>query len=76
MKHKEIGAFEAKTRLSELLDQVQKGRTFVITKRGKPVAEMRPVQKKEGKWWFGCNKGQVIMSPDFDDPLPEFAEYE
>jgi prevent-host-death family protein len=38
----EIGAFEAKTRLSELLDQVRKGRTFLITKRGRPIAELRP----------------------------------
>ena len=24
---------------------------------------------------FGIAKGRYIMTPDFDDPLPEFAEY-
>jgi antitoxin (DNA-binding transcriptional repressor) of toxin-antitoxin stability system len=35
-----IGAFEAKTKFSELLDRVEKGETIVITRRGKAVATM------------------------------------
>lgn len=35
----EIGAYEAKTTLPELLRQVQTGKRFTITHRGKPVAE-------------------------------------
>lgn len=38
MKIHEIGAFEAKTKLSELLDKVQRGQVFHITKRGQPIA--------------------------------------
>ena len=41
MKVETIGAFEAKTRLSELLEKVQRGQVFQITKRGKAVAELR-----------------------------------
>lgn len=37
-----VGAFDAKTRLSELLDRVAKGETFVITKHGHPVARLIP----------------------------------
>jgi prevent-host-death family protein len=40
---REIGAFEAKTHLSELLAAVERGESFTITRRGKPVAELRPV---------------------------------
>ncbi len=40
----EVGAFEAKTQLSRLLDQVERGETIVITRRGKPVARLSPVQ--------------------------------
>lgn len=40
---KEVGAYEAKTRLSELLDEVSGGETVVITKRGLPVARLVPV---------------------------------
>ncbi len=39
----EIGAYEAKTHLSRLLEQVEKGERFVITKHGRPVAELIPV---------------------------------
>lgn len=40
---REIGAFEAKTHLSELLAAVEAGETVRITRRGKPVAELRPI---------------------------------
>ena len=43
----EIGAFEAKNRLSELLDQVEKGGEVVITRRGKPVARLIPAGRTE-----------------------------
>ena len=40
---KTIGAFEAKTHLSDLLEKVGRGESFVITKHGKPVASLSPV---------------------------------
>jgi prevent-host-death family protein len=33
-----VGAFEAKTHLSTLLDRVGEGEEVIITKHGKPVA--------------------------------------
>ena len=39
----EIGAYEAKTRLPELLRAVQQGAHYVITNRGLAVAELVPV---------------------------------
>jgi prevent-host-death family protein len=38
----EIGAYEAKTKLPELLRQVQAGQRFTITNRGKAVADLIP----------------------------------
>lgn len=35
-----VGAFEAKTHLSQLLDRVEAGEEIVITRRGKPVARL------------------------------------
>jgi prevent-host-death family protein len=35
-----VGAFEAKTKLAELLDKVEAGETVTITRRGKPVAQL------------------------------------
>ena len=43
----EIGLFEAKTRLSELVRQVKAGESFIITQRGKPAAELTPIRHKE-----------------------------
>lgn len=37
----EVGAFEAKTHLSQLLDEVERGAQVKITRRGKPVAVLR-----------------------------------
>ncbi len=37
-----IAAFDAKTRLSELLDRAAKGETFQITKHGRPVGKLVP----------------------------------
>jgi len=38
----EIGAFEAKTKFSELLRKVDQGERFTITLRGRVVAELTP----------------------------------
>ena len=37
-----VGAYDAKSRLSELLDRVEKGEEIVITRHGKPIARLVP----------------------------------
>jgi prevent-host-death family protein len=39
---KEVQASQAKAQFSELLDVVERGETVVITRHGKPIAEIRP----------------------------------
>lgn len=39
---KSVGAYEAKTKLAELLDQVERGRTIVITRHARNVARLVP----------------------------------
>jgi prevent-host-death family protein len=39
---REVGAFEAKNRLGQLLDLVEHGEEVVITRHGKPVARLVP----------------------------------
>jgi prevent-host-death family protein len=71
-----VGAFEAKTNLSRLLREANAGKHFVITQRGKPVAELHPPtssKPKPGLW--GDMKGEIKMAEDFRDPLPEFESY-
>jgi len=38
----QVGAYEAKTRLAELLNRVAQGETILITKHGRPVACLAP----------------------------------
>ena len=38
----EIGAFDAKAKLSELLREVREGKRYTITVRGEPVADLVP----------------------------------
>ena len=37
-----VGAYEAKTKLGELLDAAEHGETVVVTRRGVPVARLEP----------------------------------
>lgn len=41
-----VGAYEAKTHLSELLEKVEAGEEIIITKHGAPVAKLVPVKKE------------------------------
>lgn len=43
MATKAVGARELKLRLGKYLDLVRQGRTLVITDRGRPIAELRPL---------------------------------
>ena len=48
MEERVVGAFEAKTHLSALLDEVAQGREVLICKRGVPVARLVPAARAEG----------------------------
>jgi prevent-host-death family protein len=43
-----VGVFEAKARLSELIERAQSGRSTIITKKGRPVARIVP--EGAAKW--------------------------
>ena len=41
-----VGAYEAKTHLSDLLEKVEAGEEITITKHGAPVAKLVPIRKE------------------------------
>lgn len=43
----EIGSFEAKTKLPELLRGVRNGKRYTITLRGRPIADLVPSASSE-----------------------------
>jgi len=70
-----IGAYQAKTELSQILRQVRSGKSFIITQRGKPVAEIKPVPSPTAKGRRGDMEGKIWMSEDFCDPIEDMSEY-
>jgi prevent-host-death family protein len=67
---KTVNLYEAKTRLSELVERAAKGEEIVIAKAGKPRARLMPLEVAKRKRRPGVWKGKVWIAPDFDEPLP------
>jgi prevent-host-death family protein len=68
----QLNIYEAKTRLSELVEQARAGKTIVIAKAGTPVAKLVPLHEgRRRKIVFGTMKGEIEIAPDFDGPLPD-----
>ena len=68
----QVNIYEAKTRLSELVDLAHHGETIVIAKNGTPLAKLVPLgNASKPKIVFGLMKGQIQIADDFDAPLPD-----
>jgi prevent-host-death family protein len=68
---KQINIYDAKTRLSQLVDRAAKGEDIVIARAGRPVARLvawrpRAVPRKPGRM-----RGRIRVGRDFDAPLPD-----
>ncbi|MBC5804714.1 MAG: type II toxin-antitoxin system prevent-host-death family antitoxin [Candidatus Eremiobacter antarcticus] len=46
---KTVDAFEAKTNFSSLLGEAERGETIVVTKKGRPVAQLGPIETKNAE---------------------------
>ena len=69
---RQVNVHEAKTRLSQLIAEVELGREIVIARNGTPVAKLVPFPAPAKKRLrIGTWKGRIWMSPDFDAPLSE-----
>lgn len=60
---------EAKTTLSQLVEQAEQGEEILLARAGEPVARIVALRSSArrvlGQW-----KGRVRMADDFDAPLP------
>jgi hypothetical protein len=59
--------FKTKNLPTDLKSEVNDFIDFLLGKRQKQVKEKTPK--------YGCAKGQIYLSPDFDEPLTDFKEY-
>jgi prevent-host-death family protein len=70
-----VNVHQAKTHLSQLLQEVEQGQEVVIARSGVPIARLvawrAPVQAIAAP---GAMRGQIQLSDDFDAPLEGLLE--
>lgn len=66
---KVLNLYEAKSRLSALVDQASAGTEIIIAKAGVPRARLVPL-KASARRRPGGSKGRIRIARDFDAPLP------
>lgn len=70
-----FNVYEAKTNFSKLLELVQAGEEVVISKAGKPIADLKPHQPKKNVVKFGTMAGKLhYKDGDFVGVDPEIQE--
>jgi prevent-host-death family protein len=73
---KTIGAGEFKAKCLTLMDDVQSTREpLVITKRGKPVAKLVPVESKKDNW-IGRLNGKMRIVGDIESPVVPLEDWD
>lgn len=65
-----VNIYEAKTRLSQLVDKAAAGEDVVVSRNGKPLVRITALIPEKRPVKFGVLKGKMKISPDFDAPLP------
>ena len=63
--------YDAKTRLSELVDRAAAGEEIVIAKAGKPVARLVPYEVRRGNRILGRDASVITIPEDLDAELPD-----
>ena len=68
---KKVNVFEAKARLSEYLDAVERGEQVVICRRNQPVAELRRLASVRTRPRPMGGAGRLVVPDTFFEPLPD-----
>jgi prevent-host-death family protein len=67
---RKISASDFKARCSRVIDEIAKGGgSVVITRRGKPVAMLVPVESKRFTSLFGFSRGSIKVFGDIVSPI-------
>jgi prevent-host-death family protein len=67
--------YEAKTKLSELVDKARRGEKVVLMNRGEPVAMIVPFERGRAPRKLGFLKGKGKLLPGWDEPIEDFKDY-
>lgn len=66
---KKISAFDAKTHLSSLLRDAERGQSYVIHRRGKPVAKLGPAREGGTADWLAVAQAFREMRQRLGPPM-------
>ena len=66
-----VNIYEAKTRLSQLVDKAASGEDVVVSRNGKPLVRITRLVGSKRRIKFGLLKGKLSVPADFDAPLPD-----
>lgn len=67
----DVSIAEAKNRLPELIRAMEDGAEVIITRYGKPVAQIAPAPRDRRPIRWGAMQGRVKLLPGWDDPITE-----
>ena len=66
----QVNIYDAKTRLSQLVDRAEAGEEIIIARGGRPAARLVPFRQASVARKPGRLRGRIRMRSSFDDPLP------
>lgn len=66
-----VNTHDAKTHLSELLDDALAGEEIIVARAGKPLVRLVPVEPPRGPRPLGSARGRFVIHELFYEPLPE-----
>ena len=67
----DVSVAEAKNRLPELIRAMEDGEQIIITRHGKPVAQIAPPPPERRPIRLGAMRDRIRLLPGWDDPITE-----
>jgi prevent-host-death family protein len=65
----DVSIADARNNLTKLLRAVEEGESVVITRNGKPVAQLAPLPPNRRQVRLGTMRGRIKLKPGWDDPV-------
>lgn len=66
----QIDIYDARMRLSQLVDRAEAGEEITIARGGRPAARLVPLRAAAVERKPGRMRGRIRLAADFDAPLP------
>ncbi|HWC81463.1 MAG TPA: type II toxin-antitoxin system Phd/YefM family antitoxin [Pseudonocardiaceae bacterium] len=70
----QVNIYDAKTHLSQLVDQAAAGEEVIIARNGRPIARLCPLPRSSRRRTPGTMRGKIWLAPDFDQTPDEVVD--